>query len=333
MTRRRGFTLIELLVVIAIIGILAAMLFPVFARARESARKTQCLANVKNLAIAMNMYITDYDRFMPVEHNQQVKDVLNSPAIGDGGCDFTPGCCNYAINVNPYLRIPVILDDYTKNRDIWRCPSSKLPGGCEYVVGPTDWITSLQAHPWDCWCPCSQYYPNGWGGAVTDSVNQPGNAATPGANGAFEADYCTPEAVNGALSFRELSTSAVQDAAKYLVIAERGWNGSYDRVEKIAYPDVCRISWNANLNRGCDGDGDFPNLITIDQINKFWGDSGWRKEFTRHMGGNNIGFADGHAKWFAADAMMSMANDQENAAVIPLPPMHVPDWVPGVHDG
>jgi len=53
MSRRRGFTLIELLVVIAIIGILAAMLFPVFARARESARKVQCLANVKNLALAM----------------------------------------------------------------------------------------------------------------------------------------------------------------------------------------------------------------------------------------------------------------------------------------
>ena len=68
MHRRRGFTLIELLVVIAIIGILAAMLFPVFARARESARKTQCLANVKNIAIGIQMYLTDYDRFPPKEH-------------------------------------------------------------------------------------------------------------------------------------------------------------------------------------------------------------------------------------------------------------------------
>src|SRR5512136_1571542 len=68
-TRRfKGFTLIELLVVIAIIGILAAMLFPVFARARESARKTQCLANVKNIAMGIQIYLTDYDATPPGEH-------------------------------------------------------------------------------------------------------------------------------------------------------------------------------------------------------------------------------------------------------------------------
>jgi prepilin-type N-terminal cleavage/methylation domain-containing protein len=71
--RRRGFTLIELLVVIAIIGILAAMLFPVFARARESARKTQCLANVKNIAIALNMYLADWDKGFPRETNAGVQ--------------------------------------------------------------------------------------------------------------------------------------------------------------------------------------------------------------------------------------------------------------------
>ena len=58
-TRRRGFTLIELLVVIAIIGILAAMVFPVFARARESARKVVCLSNIKNIALAFQMYLAD----------------------------------------------------------------------------------------------------------------------------------------------------------------------------------------------------------------------------------------------------------------------------------
>src|SRR5512140_3129098 len=104
MLRRRGFTLIELLVVIAIIGILAAMLFPVFARARESARKTQCLANVKNLAIAFQMYFTDYDKFPPGEHNATVNAFFE-----DNGCDMSPGCCNYPTLANPYLRWPVIL--------------------------------------------------------------------------------------------------------------------------------------------------------------------------------------------------------------------------------
>jgi prepilin-type N-terminal cleavage/methylation domain-containing protein len=60
----RGFTLIELLVVIAIISILAAILFPVFARARESARRSNCLSNLKQIGIAMIMYSQDYDERM-----------------------------------------------------------------------------------------------------------------------------------------------------------------------------------------------------------------------------------------------------------------------------
>src|SRR5512142_2041401 len=108
MRTRRGFTLIELLVVIAIIGILAAMLFPVFARARESARKTQCLANVKNIAIAWNMYLTDYDKFPPGEHRAEVRAWFDKKTC----------CCEDRIRgPNPYLRGPVILDDYVKNRD------------------------------------------------------------------------------------------------------------------------------------------------------------------------------------------------------------------------
>jgi len=62
---RRGFTLIELLVVIAIIAILAAILFPVFARAREKARQTSCLSNVKQLSLSVVMYAGDYDEIMP----------------------------------------------------------------------------------------------------------------------------------------------------------------------------------------------------------------------------------------------------------------------------
>jgi len=62
---KRGFTLIELLVVIAIIAILAAILFPVFAQARATARKTVCLSNVKEISLAVNMYVQDYDEMLP----------------------------------------------------------------------------------------------------------------------------------------------------------------------------------------------------------------------------------------------------------------------------
>jgi len=66
--QRRGFTLIELLVVIAIIAILAAILFPVFAKAREKARQSSCLSNVKQLAIAIMQYTQDYDETMPMRN-------------------------------------------------------------------------------------------------------------------------------------------------------------------------------------------------------------------------------------------------------------------------
>src|SRR5438874_12306579 len=65
MNRRPGFTLIELLVVIAIIAILAAILFPVFARARESARRSTCMSNLKQVGTSTMMYLQDYDETYP----------------------------------------------------------------------------------------------------------------------------------------------------------------------------------------------------------------------------------------------------------------------------
>ncbi len=66
MKRRSGFTLIELLVVIAIIAILAAILFPVFAKAREKARQATCQSNLKQINLALQMYMQDYDQTYPV---------------------------------------------------------------------------------------------------------------------------------------------------------------------------------------------------------------------------------------------------------------------------
>ncbi|MCK4318442.1 type II secretion system protein, partial [Candidatus Bathyarchaeota archaeon] len=117
-SRRRGFTLIELLVVIAIIGILAAMVFPVFARARESARKAVCLSNVKNLCLAIQMYLADNnDTFPPREHRAEVGTYFDAaPGGGPGGEDCEIMATGNYEHANPYLRWPVILDEYVKNR-------------------------------------------------------------------------------------------------------------------------------------------------------------------------------------------------------------------------
>ena len=91
---RRGFTLIELLVVIAIIAILAAILFPVFAKAREKARQTSCLSNLKQLGLATLQYVQDYDEVLP--HHQRSGRTITVQS-----------------QIQPYL----------KNEQIWVCPS------------------------------------------------------------------------------------------------------------------------------------------------------------------------------------------------------------------
>jgi len=103
--RRYGFTLIELLVVIAIIAILAAILFPVFARARESARKTQCISNVRQMGMAVMQYVQDYDEMFPPRYP--------NPAAGAA---FPCKPCR-TIDYRPYVR------PYIKNEQMFRCPS------------------------------------------------------------------------------------------------------------------------------------------------------------------------------------------------------------------
>ncbi|GAB4457916.1 MAG: hypothetical protein OHK0029_18390 [Armatimonadaceae bacterium] len=102
--KNSGFTLIELLVVIAIIAILAAILFPVFAQAREKARQTSCLSNTKQLALGAMMYTQDYDEaFVPTW-------IGNGPGwSGDGW----PGDQRWQDVIQPYVR----------NNQIFLCPS------------------------------------------------------------------------------------------------------------------------------------------------------------------------------------------------------------------
>jgi prepilin-type N-terminal cleavage/methylation domain-containing protein/prepilin-type processing-associated H-X9-DG protein len=109
--RRSAFTLIELLVVIAIIAILAAILFPVFARAREAARKTACLSNLRQLDTACHMYAGDWDECLP--------------------------CANHVCNPKP--RLVTETQPYIKNMQVYYCPSAAASGLPFLVDSQANW--------------------------------------------------------------------------------------------------------------------------------------------------------------------------------------------------
>jgi prepilin-type N-terminal cleavage/methylation domain-containing protein/prepilin-type processing-associated H-X9-DG protein len=124
---KTGFTLIELLVVIAIIAILAAILFPVFAKARDRARQTSCLSNLKQLALAEVMYQEDWDGFLPMGTGAYVVYPSPPPDLGSA--------------LLPYVE---------NNYGLWRCPTDNIARNyghaCTYVflgcglIAPGSWV-------------------------------------------------------------------------------------------------------------------------------------------------------------------------------------------------
>jgi prepilin-type N-terminal cleavage/methylation domain-containing protein/prepilin-type processing-associated H-X9-DG protein len=123
MKRRAGFTLIELLVVIAIIAVLAALLFPVFARAREAARQAQCSSNLRQIGVAVGLYVSDWDDTYfqwewPVSWEQGLKGQTN---------------------LTPYLQ--------DKKRGVWLCPSDPTLDDLDAYIDPKD--PNLQVQAWN----------------------------------------------------------------------------------------------------------------------------------------------------------------------------------------
>ena len=155
MQDRRAFTLIELLVVIAIIAILAAILFPVFAQARERARTAGCLNNVKQITLAVLQYASDHRGRWPF--SVDFEDVNNWPGVP-------------AIQSAPYLW--EVLQPYAKGREIWRCPSDK--GFRWQRTGPvqakTGWVVKRCHEMWKLG-PSDPVLSRLWSSYVTNRAN------------------------------------------------------------------------------------------------------------------------------------------------------------------
>ncbi|MFB3880788.1 MAG: prepilin-type N-terminal cleavage/methylation domain-containing protein [Armatimonadota bacterium] len=341
---RKGFTLIELLVVIAIIGILAAMVFPVFARARESARKSVCLSNVKNIALAVQMYLADNnDVFPPRETRQEVIDYFNTKPGGrtsDGYNGNAWGNCGVIRDASPYIRWAVVFDEYVKNRDVWRCPSAKMETGAAFIYPVTDWLGYLKStegqwgreSPVGYMGPCDPGYPTGWGGEVTDSVVQGRYASgyeDTKANKAFvQSIGCFEDDLDG----RKLAE--IDDTVKFAVVYEAGPFPFGASTAGAAWPDICAVycsnsmcswsggadGWDVTSDPSCCGE----NAYHYAPWNgAFLADRGKLTPYARHLGGVNLGFADGHAAYWKSEALVAAELDDWS-----LPPLSC--WGPTV---
>jgi prepilin-type N-terminal cleavage/methylation domain-containing protein len=257
-TKQKGFTLIELLVVIAIIAILAAILFPVFAQAREKARQASCLSNAKQIGLAVEQYKQDYDGFyVPMRDSE----------------------------TNPYRAWPTLLYPYVKNEGVFACPSgetgdfipSVLPGATRKYAGITDTRCSSAGTTGD----------SSTGGlGLVNRLSYTMNAiptdgwttypASAGKTGFVRAGTTTLATGPNSYATNAVSEAAVEDTAGSIFIAD-GW-------ASISTSNAC-------------GQGLSMRAIFQESRTDRFPVDGPSKIANRHLGGFVAIYGDGHAKW------------------------------------
>jgi prepilin-type N-terminal cleavage/methylation domain-containing protein/prepilin-type processing-associated H-X9-DG protein len=277
---RRGFTLIELLVVIAIIAILAAILFPVFAQARESARKTSCLSNIKQISLAVMQYLQDYDEKFPTP-------VWTLPTSDPG---YNRRDAPWGIWYRFHTGWNHTVTPYVKNVQVFLCPSS--PGGPDTnqdnPANHTDWRIGASHYFLNKQLTGDPFYAEWASGFGPQKLATLNFAA---------ATVMLGEDSNGSRIGNMLHEydgwSTGSDQHGFLQILNGGWNGTNDAGDP----------WSANALRICTT----RNNNTADAKDPSDSAGGWNGSnpapARRHMGGNNYAFADGHAKWYRAESM------------------------------
>jgi prepilin-type N-terminal cleavage/methylation domain-containing protein/prepilin-type processing-associated H-X9-DG protein len=268
--RKSAFTLIELLVVIAIIAILAAILFPVFAQAREKARSVSCLSNVKQLTLGWVMYAQDYDETFPQW------DWAKSYNGGNGvGVEQNNATSIWANAIYPYV----------KNTQVYKCPSDARPIG-QQINSWSGWFTvSAPAAP--------IITPIGLNPAIYNQGKM--IPITYGANEPLTVEFPSLAAID-----KPADTLLISDSITILSGSD-GWNDWRTAVRANAPATDARIK--ARLRRAA-----YSNPDCVDGVagsGGYWGAGAYwsgpyNSNYDRcamHQGGLNVGFADGHAKY------------------------------------
>jgi len=290
---RRGFTLIELLVVIAIIAILATILFPVFASAREAARKSSCASNLKQLGLAITQYSSDFDGYYPLGYYNTLD------GINDDGSRFLH--TNWSWIVQPYV----------KNAQIFVCPSDAFrgfsPRHCDTVQHPE--------------CNDKQYYGNPAmnflaGGSLGFTDRQ-----------VLRSSYTANEVIlprlpSGPSITRAVNEAVVDAPSKLITLAEASGafndNGAFDGTALHSYRTSSALTHGLidgqyeTENGALPGVRAIPPGVARDLL------TGKRSNslpchivhiaVDRHTGGAVYQFLDGHVKWLRLEQTLDPDN-------------------------
>jgi prepilin-type N-terminal cleavage/methylation domain-containing protein len=268
---KRAFTLIELLVVIAIIAILAAILFPVFAQAKEAAKKTAALSNTKQIGLGVVMYMGDFDDVY----------VINSYLQEGGSVTFPWG----AVQNNPTYYWPKLVEPYVKNWPLWQAPGTKQshPTWTATVNGGAIWYN------WQRWTDFGMNveYLN----PAPGDCSAFGNTVQKGLT-AFGLPISGTSIANPAGTVALAQSKIVGNSTGYYVSSRVGAPAS------LTVPEVCTYS-NWGWGTGSYGDtvGMYPQNPTYTGAFA-----------TPYAGGGNVSMTDGSAKYMKPGRLAAGTN-------------------------
>ncbi len=272
---RLGFTLIELLVVIAIIAILAAILFPVFAQAREAARKTACLSNEKQIGLGARMYMEDFDGGLYHHHEGYV---LDDGTQVDTLPSSISGCIGGGSgNSNAEKPWAIFFQPYMKSRNLCFCPSDPAPRSRILSNNLYDYNGAITTIGQEC------------------AVNPSG-------------EQCVAEKEHTAMWSYLLNSIFTHKSCRYVLEGALPGFATDPVISSLTDPNVIMFSERNSVALDDPNNADF-GYVPQDDYDTWpgeaalvrWGsgphaNEGWVK-FDSHNGGANYVYADGHAKF------------------------------------